>query len=208
MYAKQAAQLRCHPAWRDVHCSAAAVEARVEVAQIFARAGKRLTGREYRVLVARFGLDHQGARTLQEVGDELGLSKERVRGLEWRALKRMRSAAWPRLRVPEEILPVDPKWEAKPRPAPRPASAMPRFGPYAGPGPLELICDGCLVRWRSQMWHWGGRIPLARVEVVRALGRWRGWSCGGGDLCPKCSVPAWTIPADGGKMGRVARPRR
>jgi RNA polymerase primary sigma factor len=45
------------------------------------------------VLCARFGLDGQSARTLEEVGVELGITRERVRQLESRALRELRLVA-------------------------------------------------------------------------------------------------------------------
>lgn len=49
-----------------------------------------LTGREHRVLVMRFGLDGQGTRTLEEIGHMLGVTRERIRAIEARALRKMR----------------------------------------------------------------------------------------------------------------------
>ena len=45
------------------------------------------------VLSARFGLDGQSARTLEEVGVDLGITRERVRQLESRALRELRMVA-------------------------------------------------------------------------------------------------------------------
>jgi RNA polymerase primary sigma factor len=49
-----------------------------------------LTGRERRVLQLRFGLEDGRARTLQEVGKEFNVSRERIRQIEARALKKLR----------------------------------------------------------------------------------------------------------------------
>jgi RNA polymerase primary sigma factor len=46
-----------------------------------------------RVLTKRFGLDGQKAQTLEEVGLGLGITRERVRQLESRALRELRAAA-------------------------------------------------------------------------------------------------------------------
>lgn len=49
-----------------------------------------LPPREREVLQLRFGLQDKKARTLREVGEILGLSRERVRQIETRALRRLR----------------------------------------------------------------------------------------------------------------------
>jgi RNA polymerase sigma factor (sigma-70 family) len=58
---------------------------------LLARTFVRLPPREVEVLSLRFGLDGRAARTLAEVGEHLALSRERVRQLESRAIKRLRS---------------------------------------------------------------------------------------------------------------------
>jgi RNA polymerase primary sigma factor len=58
-----------------------------------ARALERLSPRMQRVLVLRFGLDGENARTLEEIGVELGVTRERVRQLESRALRELRRIA-------------------------------------------------------------------------------------------------------------------
>ena len=50
----------------------------------------RLTGRERDVVRLRFGLDDGRARTLEEVGVELNVTRERVRQIELRAMKKLR----------------------------------------------------------------------------------------------------------------------
>jgi RNA polymerase primary sigma factor len=46
-----------------------------------------------RVLALRFGLDGEVPQTLEEVGSGLGITRERVRQLESRALRELRVAA-------------------------------------------------------------------------------------------------------------------
>ncbi len=50
----------------------------------------RLTAREERILRLRYGLQDGRTRTLKQVGDKLGLSRERVRQIEREALTKMR----------------------------------------------------------------------------------------------------------------------
>ena len=53
----------------------------------------RLNPRQQRVLTERFGLDGDKPKTLEEVGVILGITRERVRQLETRALRELRSVA-------------------------------------------------------------------------------------------------------------------
>ncbi len=48
-----------------------------------------LTPREQEVIRMRFGIDGPGDKTLQEVGDQLGLTRERIRQIETKALKKL-----------------------------------------------------------------------------------------------------------------------
>jgi RNA polymerase sigma factor (sigma-70 family) len=52
-----------------------------------------LDPKEHMILSMRFGLDGKGERTLEEVAKEFGISRNRVRQLESRALRRMRHPA-------------------------------------------------------------------------------------------------------------------
>jgi RNA polymerase primary sigma factor len=54
------------------------------------RALNQLTDRERRVLELRFGLEDGRARTLEEVGREIGVTRERVRQIEGEALRKLR----------------------------------------------------------------------------------------------------------------------
>src|SRR5438309_2132184 len=53
----------------------------------------RLNPRMQRVLALRFGLDGESPQTLEEVGAGLGITRERVRQLESRALRELRTVA-------------------------------------------------------------------------------------------------------------------
>jgi RNA polymerase primary sigma factor len=53
----------------------------------------QLKPRMQRVLIARFGLDGSKPKTLEEVGTMLGITRERVRQLETRALRELRTVA-------------------------------------------------------------------------------------------------------------------
>jgi RNA polymerase primary sigma factor len=54
---------------------------------------RRLNPRMRRVLALRFGLDGETPQTLEQVGIGLGITRERVRQLESRALRELRNAA-------------------------------------------------------------------------------------------------------------------
>src|SRR5215211_2462236 len=54
---------------------------------------QRLAPRMRHVLTRRFGLDGEPPQTLEEVGSDLGITRERVRQLESRALRELRSVA-------------------------------------------------------------------------------------------------------------------
>jgi RNA polymerase primary sigma factor len=77
----------------DVHALApdeqSAEEARTRE---LAGALEQLNPRMRRVLSLRFGLDGESPQTLEEVGTQLGITRERVRQLETRALRELRTA--------------------------------------------------------------------------------------------------------------------
>jgi RNA polymerase sigma factor (sigma-70 family) len=64
---------------------------RVEIERLLIR----LEPRERRVLELRHGLDGNGPRTLNEVGEVIGITRERVRQIEKEALVRLRDIAQP-----------------------------------------------------------------------------------------------------------------
>jgi RNA polymerase primary sigma factor len=51
---------------------------------------KNLTERERKVLILRFGLEDGHQRTLEEVGQEFGVTRERIRQIEAKALRKLR----------------------------------------------------------------------------------------------------------------------
>jgi RNA polymerase primary sigma factor len=52
----------------------------------------RLSPREQRILSLRFGLDGNERQTLEEVAEDMGVTRERIRQIERRALRRLRQA--------------------------------------------------------------------------------------------------------------------
>lgn len=52
---------------------------------------KELTPREQAILRMRFGLDNEITHTLEEVGKEFGVTRERVRQIEAKALEKIRN---------------------------------------------------------------------------------------------------------------------
>ena len=61
--------------------------------QIHDLLAKNLTERERGVLYLRFGMDDGTARTLEEVGKHFGVTRERIRQIESKALKKLKKAA-------------------------------------------------------------------------------------------------------------------
>jgi len=53
----------------------------------------RLSDRERRIIVSRYGIDGANAQTLEQIGKELGVTKERVRQIETRAREKLRQFA-------------------------------------------------------------------------------------------------------------------
>lgn len=52
-----------------------------------------LTEKEARVIIARFGLNDRDSQTLEQVGNGLGVTRERIRQIEAKALRKLRSKA-------------------------------------------------------------------------------------------------------------------
>ncbi|HPY79471.1 MAG TPA: sigma-70 family RNA polymerase sigma factor [Bacilli bacterium] len=52
----------------------------------------RLTDKEERVIRLRYGLDDNHPRTLEEVGNEFGVTRERIRQIEAKAIRKMRAS--------------------------------------------------------------------------------------------------------------------
>lgn len=61
-----------------------------------------LSDREAQVLRLRFGLDNDQPRTLEQVGQELGVTRERIRQIETKALRKMRNPL--RMRMLKEAM--------------------------------------------------------------------------------------------------------
>lgn len=52
-----------------------------------------ITEKEAKVIVARFGLNDQEAQTLEQVGHAFGVTRERIRQIEAKALRKLRNKA-------------------------------------------------------------------------------------------------------------------
>ena len=56
-----------------------------------------LNDRERKIIASRFGLGGSGEKTLEQLGKELGITKERVRQIEARARDKLRTLAEPQM---------------------------------------------------------------------------------------------------------------
>ncbi|WP_406863594.1 sigma factor-like helix-turn-helix DNA-binding protein [Streptomyces sp. HUAS MG47] len=83
--------------------------------------------RDREVLSRRLGLDDQPARTLEKVAETLGLSRERVRQLQTRAIRRLAGADAPASRKLRQVLAE--------------LSCVQRVPPEAGPSAAERLLD-------------------------------------------------------------------
>jgi len=70
----------------------AAIEASA-LSKFVAEALDGLTPREQRILRMRFGIGGAGDHTLEEVGKEFGVTRERIRQIEAKALEKLRHPA-------------------------------------------------------------------------------------------------------------------
>jgi len=52
-----------------------------------------LTNKEARVIIARFGINQREEKTLEQVGVALGVTRERIRQIEAKALRKLRAKA-------------------------------------------------------------------------------------------------------------------
>ncbi len=74
----------------DGGCSEAQVGT---LATIFSEFLGELEPRERKIVVARFGFDGKAPRTFRDLGDSMGVCKERIRQIQTRALEKLRSMA-------------------------------------------------------------------------------------------------------------------
>jgi RNA polymerase primary sigma factor len=56
----------------------------------------KLTDRERKIITLRFGLEDGRFRTLEEVGREFGITRERIRQIEAKALRKLRHPTYSR----------------------------------------------------------------------------------------------------------------
>lgn len=61
-----------------------------ELKEVIKRQLSSLTPRESKILTMRFGLDGSNPKTLEEVGNQFGVTRERIRGIESKAIRRLK----------------------------------------------------------------------------------------------------------------------
>ena len=65
------------------------VSAELDIANSLRKSSERLPEREGRVLALRYGFYDGVPRTLEEIGDEFNLTRERIRQIEKRAMQKL-----------------------------------------------------------------------------------------------------------------------
>jgi len=76
-----------------------------EAAKAVARALATLTPREEKVLRMRFGIGQKSDHTLEEVGQDFVMTRERIRRIEAKALRKLRRKSRSRLLAPHHKAP-------------------------------------------------------------------------------------------------------
>ncbi len=71
----------------------ASMQTQIQMQQALAGLLGHLNDRERKIIVSRFGLGGTGGKTLEQLGKELGITKERVRQIEARAHEKLRKLA-------------------------------------------------------------------------------------------------------------------
>jgi hypothetical protein len=118
----------------------------LQIAQRVESILRELDPREQTILRLRFGIGGDVARTLEQVGERLRLSRERVRQIEWRAIEKIKAS--PVCRDLAELFGVRGETDPPPRREPRTESgtsfslSKPAPSRFAGTG-----CGGCVVRF-------------------------------------------------------------
>ncbi len=90
-----------------------------------------LDDREQGIIVARFGLNGEPAKTLEEVGDDFGVTRERIRQIQKVAMQKLR-AALSRIEnpsVPRSVVRNQMRRKNPPRPRTRRAPSVASFAP-------------------------------------------------------------------------------
>ncbi len=120
-----------------------------------------LAPRERAILEARFGLEGGEPPTLEEIGQQMGLSRERVRQIEHRALSRLRERGAIRsLGMAFELLPGVSADEPAPTHAEVPTLGLPRPRPTLSAAALATGAP------RRRAWPQAARLP-ARASTQR-----------------------------------------
>jgi RNA polymerase primary sigma factor len=116
---------------------------------------EELSPRLRRVVLLRFGFLDDRPRTLEEVGRELGVTRERVRQLEKQALKKLQTS--------KKLAPVL---------DPFPQNALPRAESRGGPSMAELLV-GQVTHYYSRLGvaSLNLRAPLNKGDLIHILGR-------------------------------------